>query len=112
MVAKVERCRQAILEGLRVEFAHQPAPPLPGVSTHKVGPPPPPPHYPGFNHYSGRGRGRGIPGRTGSHPGKLYHGASNILSYFFQVNATESLILFLYVCGAFFQIHALSCLAA
>lgn len=70
LVAKVERCRQAILEGLRVEFAHQPAPPLPGVGTHKVGPPPPPPHYPGFSHYSGRGRGRGTPGRTSSHPGK------------------------------------------
>lgn len=69
LVAKVERCRQAILEGLRVEFAHQPTPPLPGVGTHKVGPPPPPPHYPGFSHYSGRGRGRGTPGRTSSHPG-------------------------------------------
>lgn len=57
------------MEGLRVEFAHQPAPPIPGVSTHKVAPPPPPPHYPGFGHY--RGRGRGTPGRTSSHPGEL-----------------------------------------
>ncbi|KAG0724596.1 Constitutive coactivator of PPAR-gamma-like protein 2 [Chionoecetes opilio] len=74
LVAKVERCRQAILEGLRVEFAHQPPPSLPaGVSSHKVGPPPP--HYPGFNHYTGRGRGRGTPARTSSHPsggGRMY----------------------------------------
>ncbi|XP_071522180.1 constitutive coactivator of PPAR-gamma-like protein 1 homolog isoform X3 [Panulirus ornatus] len=67
LVAKVERCRQAILEGLRVEFAHPPVPPMPGVGSHKVGPPPPP--YPGFSHYSSRGRGRGAPGRTNTHQG-------------------------------------------
>ncbi|XP_053641364.1 constitutive coactivator of PPAR-gamma-like protein 1 homolog isoform X4 [Cherax quadricarinatus] len=64
LVAKVERCRQAVLEGLRVEFAHPPIPPMPGVGTHKVGPPPP---YPGFSHYAGRGRGRGAPNRTNTH---------------------------------------------
>ncbi|KAK3851415.1 hypothetical protein Pcinc_041934 [Petrolisthes cinctipes] len=69
LVAKVERCRQAVLEGLRIEFAHPPIPSMTGNNHHhKVGPPPPPPpphpmphHYPGYNHYPGRGRGRGGP---------------------------------------------------
>lgn len=64
----MERCRQAVLEGLRVEFAHPPLQPMPGVTpgTHKMGPPP----YPGFPPYSGRGRGRGVPGRNNTHQGK------------------------------------------
>ncbi|XP_047473048.1 constitutive coactivator of PPAR-gamma-like protein 2 isoform X2 [Penaeus chinensis] len=60
LVAKVERCRQAILEGIRVEFAHPLLPPMPGAGGHKVGPPPP---YP-MAHPPGRGRGRGGPVRN------------------------------------------------
>ena len=60
LVNKVERCRDAILEGLRVEFA-QMMPPLMGVGG-RFNPPPhynqmPHPHQ--FPHYSTRGRGRG-----------------------------------------------------
>lgn len=60
LVAKVERCRQAILEGIRVEFAHPLLSPMPGAGGHKVGPPPP---YP-MAHPPGRGRGRGGPVRN------------------------------------------------
>ncbi|XP_068208238.1 constitutive coactivator of PPAR-gamma-like protein 1 homolog isoform X4 [Palaemon carinicauda] len=56
LVAKVERCRQAVLEGLRVEFAHPLMPQMPGgVNNHKMNPHPPYP--PGFAQHNGQGRG-------------------------------------------------------
>ena len=59
-MAKVERCRQAVLEGLRVEFAHPLLSQIPGgVNNHKVGPHPPYP--PGFAQHNGQGRGQGPP---------------------------------------------------
>lgn len=60
LVAKVERCRQAVLEGLRVEFAHPLLPQMPGgVNNHKMNPHPPYP--PGFAQHNGQGRGQGAP---------------------------------------------------
>lgn len=64
-VAKVERMRNAILEGLQVEFARPPPPPPPPL----MAPPPPisglhgPPFLPPAPSLSLRGRGRGITGR-------------------------------------------------
>ncbi|KAK7086333.1 hypothetical protein SK128_018849 [Halocaridina rubra] len=61
LVSKVERCRQAVLEGLRVEFAHPLISQMPGVNHNnpKMGPYPP---YPNFAQHNGQGRGRGAVG--------------------------------------------------
>ncbi|XP_042225130.1 constitutive coactivator of PPAR-gamma-like protein 1 isoform X3 [Homarus americanus] len=65
LVVKVESCRRAVLENIKVEYA-RPSLFIPPVGCHKVRPPPP---HPGLSHNAGRGRGRGAPDRTNAHPG-------------------------------------------
>ena len=65
-MAKVEMCRQAILEGLVVDFAQMSMPPpnnIQRVDSHYNNVSPfdsIPPHPPHMSQYSGRGRGRGM----------------------------------------------------
>lgn len=74
LVAKVERCRQAVLEGLRVEFAHPLLPQMPGgVNNHKMGSPHPS-YPPGFAQHNGHGRGRG----GGGPPARPVHQGNNM----------------------------------